>query len=54
MYAICHVSGCDNAGVPVRVPDDPGLVICGPCGHPITDLTDTPPALPTEVPSWLD
>ena len=54
MYAICHTEGCGNGRVPIPVPDDAGTVVCGPCGQPITDLTDTSPELPTEVPSWLE
>ena len=54
MYAICHTEGCGNAGIGMQVPDDAEAVVCGPCGQPITDLTDTPLELPTEVPSWLE
>lgn len=54
MYAICRTEGCGNAGLGIRVPDDAGTVVCGPCGQPITDLSETPPELPTEVPSWLE
>jgi len=38
----------------MQVPDDAEQVVCGPCGQPITDLTDTSPELPMEVPSWLE
>ena len=54
MHATCETTGCENHGVPIPIPDDYGTVTCGPCGQPITDLTDTPPELPTEVPSWLE
>ena len=54
MYAICHTEGCGNAGLGMQVPDDAEVVACGPCGQPITDLSGTPPELPTEVPSWLE
>ena len=54
MHATCHTPTCENQGVPIPIPDDPGDVVCGPCEQPITDLTDTPPELPTEVPSWLE
>ena len=53
MYATCHTMGCENAAVPIPIPEAPGTVVCGPCGQPITDLSDTPPELPKEVPAWL-
>lgn len=54
MHATCHTVGCFNAEIPIPIPADAEAVVCGVCGHPITDLTDTPPELPTEVPSWLE
>ena len=54
MYAICHTEGCGNAGLGIQIPVDAGTVVCGPCGQPITDLTETPPEQPKEVPSWLE
>lgn len=54
MHATCRTPGCGNYAVPIPVPEDPGDVVCGPCGQPITDLTTAPPELPTEVPSWLE
>lgn len=54
MFATCHTEGCENGLQPIEIPNDPDLVLCGPCGQPITDLTDTPPELPTEVPQWLE
>lgn len=54
MYATCHTPTCENQGVPILVPEDAETVVCGPCGQPITDLSTTPPELPTEVPSWLE
>ena len=53
MFATCHTEGCENGLQPIEIPNDPDLVLCGPCGQPITDLTTTPPELPTEVPEWL-
>lgn len=54
MWATCHTDGCENAGVPIDVGDlertdeDTGEtivagVVCGPCGQPIDDLSDTDP-----------
>lgn len=54
MYAICHTEDCGNAGLGIQVPDDAGTVVCGPCGQQITDLSETSPELPMEVPSWLE
>jgi len=33
----CHTEGCDNETLPITFPcaDE---VICGACGHPITDI----------------
>ena len=53
MFAICRTEGCLNEGEAVAVNGDLP-VACGPCGQLITDLTDTPPELPTEVPPWLE
>lgn len=55
-YATCSTPGCESAGVTIEVIRTSAAVpiVCGPCGQPITDLTDTPPELPTEVPSWLE
>jgi hypothetical protein len=52
MHATCHTPACENAETPIPIPADPGDVVCGPCGQPITDLTATPPALPEEMPTW--
>lgn len=53
MYAICRNAGCSNQGYPLQVPPDTENIVCGVCGVSITELVETPPALPTEVPSWL-
>ncbi|WZB38628.1 hypothetical protein SEA_JOHNATHAN_19 [Microbacterium phage Johnathan] len=38
--ATCRTDGCENAGITLSVPAHPEtpLVVCGPCGHLITDL----------------
>jgi len=54
VYATCHTTGCGNEHIPIPIAEVPGTVVCGPCGQPITDLTETPPELPTEVPQWLE
>lgn len=53
MHATCHTQACTNQGVPITVPDDAELVICGVCGEPIEDVSTNAPTLPTEVPQWL-
>jgi len=39
--ATCHTVGCGNADIPLAIvtPDPPGLIVCGPCGNPIEDVT---------------
>lgn len=47
----CHTDGCGNSGVPIEMnlswTDEDGAVhpiesvCCGPCGQPITDISDT-------------
>jgi hypothetical protein len=56
--ATCHTAGCENDGVPIDVgdltiegmfgePPTTASVSCGPCGQPITDVTeDAPPDVP--------
>ena len=53
----CHTEGCDNNGDPIPMiltwteldewGDEQtytaGSVVCGPCGEPITDITDIKP-----------
>lgn len=46
---VCHTDGCPNAGIPIQYDatftDDDGetrnvdLIVCGPCGQEITDVT---------------
>lgn len=52
MHATCHTSGCENQGIPIRIPEDADTVVCGVCSQPITDVTDTPTELPEELPPW--
>ena len=51
--ATCHTAGCENDGIPVDVGDltytdeetgeeYPMTVVCGPCGNPITDVSEAP------------
>lgn len=50
-WLTCHTQGCGNEGVPIELDIiDPetgepvSSVLCGPCGQPITDVSDTAPA----------
>ena len=48
--ATCHTEGCPNAGHPIEIEltfidfdgneQSVGGVTCGPCGQPITDITE--------------
>jgi hypothetical protein len=42
----CHTEGCQNAGITIFVTaqEESLLVICGPCGAPITDVDVLGPA----------
>lgn len=53
MYATCETSGCGNAYKPVPLPADYGTVICGPCGNPVTNITDIKPNEGTVLPEWI-
>ena len=33
----CKTNGCVNKDIAISFPDAPDVVICGPCGHEITD-----------------
>lgn len=53
MYATCETAGCQNAYLPIQIPDDAVEVICGPCGNPVTNLTDIKPNEGTVLPEWI-
>ena len=38
---------------PCPLPDDYGTVICGPCGNPVTNITDIKPEEGTVLPQWI-
>ena len=42
-----------NAYIPIPLPEDYGTVICGPCGNPVTNITDIKPAEGTVLPQWI-
>lgn len=51
MILTCATEGCENAGIPLTVPEprdvEPGITVtrdavCGVCGMQITDITEEP------------
>ena len=53
IYATCETSGCGNAFIPIPIPDDAVGVVCGPCGNPVTNITDIKPEEGTVLPEWI-
>lgn len=53
MFATCETDGCGNAYIPVPLPPDYGTVVCGPCGTPVTNITDIRPTEGTVLPQWI-
>ena len=53
MYATCETDGCVNAFTPIEVPDGVDSVACGPCGNPVTDLSDIKLEEGTVLPEWI-
>ena len=53
MYATCETPDCGSAYTPVPLPPDYGTVICGPCGTPVTNITDIKPTEGTVLPQWI-
>lgn len=53
MYATCETDGCVNAFTPIEVPDGVDSVACGPCGNPVTDITEIKPNEGTVLPGWI-
>ena len=53
MYATCETEGCENAYVPIPLPPDYGQILCGPCGNPITNITDIEPVEGQVLPEWI-
>ena len=53
MFATCETVGCGNAYLPIQIPDDAVNVVCGPCGNPVTNITDIKPTEVTVLPGWI-
>lgn len=52
MYATCETPGCWNELKPLETPDDVA-VVCGPCGNPVTNITEIRPNEGTALPEWI-
>ena len=52
MFATCETPGCWNELKPLEVPADV-TVVCGPCGKPVTNITDIKPEEGTVLPQWI-
>ena len=52
MFAACETTGCWNELKPLEVPDDV-TVVCGPCGKPVTNITDIKPEEGRVLPGWI-
>lgn len=52
MYATCETPECSNAWAPTPVSGE-YAVICGPCGVPVTNITDIKPTEGTVLPEWI-
>ena len=53
MYATCATTGCVNAFTPIEVPGGVDSVGCGPCGNPVTNITDIQPEEGRVLPEWI-
>lgn len=53
MYATCETVGCGNAHQPILVPNTDIGVVCGPCGTPVTNITNIKPTEGTVLPQWI-
>jgi len=38
-HVVCRTPGCENDGITITLPCG-DAVYCGPCGQPITDITE--------------
>ena len=54
VWATCLTPGCVNHGSQIRtVAPDGGGITCGPCGQPVTEITDIQPTEGTVLPQWI-
>ena len=52
MFAACETTDCWNELKPLEVPAEV-TVVCGPCGNPVTNITDIRPEEGTVLPEWI-
>ena len=54
VWSTCLTEGCINFGIPIHtVVPEGGDIICGPCGMPVTNITDIKPEEGTVLPQWI-
>ena len=53
MFGTCENEACTSYMWPCPIPADHGAVICGPCGNPVTNITDIKPEEGTVLPEWI-
>ena len=53
MYGTCENENCPSYMYSCPLSDDHGTVICGPCGVPVTNITDIKPTEGTVLPQWI-
>lgn len=53
IWATCGTPGCISQGTPIRVDEPETIVVCGPCGQPVTNITDIKPTEGTVLPEWI-
>lgn len=53
MFGTCENEECKSYMYPCPLPVDYGTVICGPCGNPVTSITDIKPEEGRVLPEWI-
>ena len=54
VWATCLTGGCGNFWEPIHtVAPDGGDILCGPCGEPVTNITDIEPTEGRVLPEWI-
>ena len=53
VYGTCLTVGCENSHAPVLIQKLFGELWCGPCGNPVTNITDIKPTEGTVLPEWI-
>lgn len=53
MFGTCENENCPSYMYACPLSADHGTVICGPCGTPVTNITDINPEEGTVLPEWI-